>query len=34
MDRTSKYFALAAVVIIVAMLAIMVLAVYPLLAHL
>ena len=34
MDRTSKYFALAAVVLIVAMLAIMVLAVYPLLAHL
>lgn len=34
MDKTSKYFALAAAVLIVAMLAIMVLAVYPVLAHL
>ena len=34
MDRTSKFFALAAAVLIVAMLAIMLLAVYPILAHL
>ncbi len=34
MDKTSKYFALAAAVLIVAMLAIMLLAVYPILAHL